>query len=629
MKSIKQILLNKIIKGTVVSLVIMAVLCFLIQAFFADNSIKETALMRISDAKASLAESDAEIAQITADMSEEYLAKTRAFAEMIELNPSILESSDKLIQIRDELKVDELHVTDENGLIKWTTIPGYIDFDFKTSEQTKTFLPALEDKNFELAQEPQPNGAEGILFQYISVGRRDKPGIVQIGMEPKKLSDALKANQIDAVFKSITVGKNGTMFAVNKSDKTIAAFYDEQFIGKAASEVGLSDGLLTMNENSITRAFVNGKNVLVCAAQTDDYYIGTLVPSEESITNALFSTAIIMVIAVLVILLLVFIVMKNVNKNVVNALGSFVSKVNEISAGNDSERVNVRNCAEIDALSNGFNALLDGIDEKIRETEQLNVKMQGLIGNVASTSQNINNLSIEMKDVSRRISEGSSQQADTVKQLSDTFHAISNDVRENAAAAEQASSFSKSAGEQLNVSVEKMNSVKEAMGKITDCSQEIEKIVKTIDDIAFQTNILALNASIEAARAGVAGKGFAVVADEVRNLATKSSEAAQSTNELIAQTLEAVENGNVTAQAAAEELQNMMSDIEKNIELIDEISAASAKQADAVDAAKNGMDDISEIAQRNSAVSATANDTADRLDTAAADLISLVSWENK
>ena len=52
-----------------------------------------------------------------------------------------------------------------------------------------------------------------------------------------------------------------------------------------------------------------------------------------------------------------------------------------------------------------------------------------------------------MKDVSRRISDGSSQQADTVKQLSDTFHAISNDVRENAAAAEQASSFSKSAGE--------------------------------------------------------------------------------------------------------------------------------------------------------------------------------------
>lgn len=629
MKSIKQILLKKIIRGAVISLVIMAVLCFFIQAIFADNSTKETALMRISDAKASLAESAAEIAQVTADMSEEYLAKTRAFAEMIELNPSILESNDKLIQIRDELKVDELHVTDEKGLIKWTTIPGYIDFDFNSSEQTKPFLPALQDKNFELAQEPQLNGAEGILFQYISVGRRDKSGIVQIGMEPKKLSDALKTNQIDAVFKSITVGKNGTMFAVNKSDKTLAAFYDDTFIGKAASEVGLSDGLLAMNENSITRASVNGKSVLVCVAQTDDYYIGTLVPSEESITTAILSTGIITLIAVVVILLLVLIVMKNVNKNVVSALGSFVSKINEISNGNDSERVNVRNCAEIDALSNGFNALLDGIDEKIRETEQLNVKMQGLIGNVASTSQNINNLSVEMKDVSRRISDGSSQQADTVKQLSDTFHAISNDVRENAAAAEQASSFSKSAGEQLNVSVEKMNSVKDAMGKITDCSQEIEKIVKTIDDIAFQTNILALNASIEAARAGVAGKGFAVVADEVRNLATKSSEAAQSTNELIAQTLEAVENGNVTAQAAAEELQNMMGDIEKNIELIDAISAASAKQADAVDAAKNGMDDISEIAQRNSAVSATANDTADRLDTAAADLISLVSWENK
>ncbi len=301
-----------------------------------------------------------------------------------------------------------------------------------------------------------------------------------------------------------------------------------------------------------------------------------------------------------------------------------MKKIEEISQGNENERVNIRNFKEVDTLSNGFNALLDGIKEKINEAKQLNVKMQELLGNVADTSSSINSLSIEMKDVSKRISEGSSQQADTVMQLSDSFHAISTEVRENASAAERACSFSRSAGEQLNVGVDKMNSVKDAMTKITDCSQEIEKIVKTIDDIAFQTNILALNASIEAARAGAAGKGFAVVADEVRNLATKSGEAAKSTNELIAQTLDAVKNGNITAEAAADELQNMRSNIEKNIELIDEISAACAKQADSVDAAKDGMDEINNIAQRNSEVSAAANSTADSLDNAAEKLISLV-----
>ena len=624
MKSIKQILLKKIIIATAIVLASMTLLCFVIESYFSDMKMGETAQVRLSDAKERISQSASAIAEVTAEMNEEYLVKTRAFAEMIELDPTILDNAEKLEKIRSELKVDELHVTDENGIIKWTTVPECLNFDFMTSEQTKPIMKCLEDSTYELAQEPQLNGTRGILFQYISVPRRDKKGIVQIGMEPKKLAEALKENTIDAMLKNITVGKHGTMFAVNKSDKTLAAFYDENYIGKAAKEVGIEDDTLELPEGKVVRRYILGQAKLICMKQVGDYYIGTLVPSDESIDQALMSTGVIMILALIAFSLLTLLVIRTINKNVVSSLGSFVKKIEEISQGNENERVNIRNFKEVDTLSNGFNALLDGIKEKINETKQLNVRMQELLGNVADTSNSINSLSIEMKDVSKRISEGSSQQADTVMQLSDSFHAISNEVRENASAAERACSFSRSAGEQLNVGVDKMNSVKDAMAKITDCSQEIEKIVKTIDDIAFQTNILALNASIEAARAGAAGKGFAVVADEVRNLATKSGEAAKSTNELIAQTLDAVKNGNITAEAAADELQNMRSNIEKNIELIDEISAACAKQADSVDAAKDGMDEINNIAQRNSEVSAAANSTADSLDNAAEKLISLV-----
>ncbi|SKA78428.1 methyl-accepting chemotaxis protein [Caloramator quimbayensis] len=67
-------------------------------------------------------------------------------------------------------------------------------------------------------------------------------------------------------------------------------------------------------------------------------------------------------------------------------------------------------------------------------------------------------------------------------------------------------------------------------GKVVD---NIKVMADTIGSISEQTNLLALNAAIEAARAGEMGRGFAVVADEVRKLAEQSSEAVKNIQETI------------------------------------------------------------------------------------------------
>ncbi|MGN0679028.1 MAG: methyl-accepting chemotaxis protein [Oscillospiraceae bacterium] len=626
---IKKIITNSILSGAIIALAIMTVLAFVSEWTISQSGITSTAVIRIEDAKDRLAESEQQIAALTEQLNEEYLVKTRAFAEMISLNPAILDDQNKLNETCKTLGVDELHVTDADGIIRWSTIPEYLGFDFKGSDQTKPFMKCIEDSSYELAQEPQLNGAAGILFQYISVGRKDKPGIVQIGMEPVRLSNALKDSQPDVILKDITVGANGTMFAVNKADKTLAAFMDEEYIGKPAEEIGIKDRTLNLKEGKSAYVKVNGKLYFTSVSQTDEYYIGTLSPVLDITGETIIMTGIILLMTLVVITILTFFVIRAINKSVIKSLGEIEATLEQISKGDNSVRMNVRNCREFDVLSDGFNGMLDSINAQMEETDRVNASMESLLDDVFNTSQSINAYSAEMKSVSEKISDGSVSQAATVDQLNEAFLSIADDVSDNAKAAEDASNFAKSAGEQLKIGVEKMNSVNEAMGKITDYSHEIEQIVKTIDDIAFQTNILALNAAIEAARAGQAGKGFAVVADEVRNLANKSAEAANSTTELISETLAAVENGNITAQSAAEELQSMMGEINKSVALIAGISEASAKQAKSVSDATGGMGHISEIAQSNSEISYNAKETAEKLDSEAERLISLVQSKGR
>ena len=77
------------------------------------------------------------------------------------------------------------------------------------------------------------------------------------------------------------------------------------------------------------------------------------------------------------------------------------------------------------------------------------------------------------------------------------------------------------------------NGVATQMEGLTEYTEKMQRIMALINSIASKTGLLALNASIEAARAGEAGKGFAVVASEISILATQTTDATKSINEII------------------------------------------------------------------------------------------------
>ena len=609
----------------IIVLLAIAILVFLFQLFVSGGNVRKTAFQRIDDAFEKLSESKVTIADLTENLNEEYISKANAFAEMLKLNPSIKDDSEELERIRKLLGVDELHVTDGNGVIYWGTVPDYFGFDFHSSEQTKPFLPILENDTLEIAQEPQPNGADGKLFQYVSVPRRDEKGIVQIGMEPVRLSNTLADTQPDKVLNNFTVGNGGTMFAVKKSDMTLAAIFNSDYIGKTIAEAGLSADLFKDGEKRNTFINFDGGLYFSCISDNDEYFVGAFVPLGEIIGEAVLLTFLVFILVWIGISVLLLIVNRVIAKSILNGITTITEAIQEIDSGNSDIRIDVRTCAEFCILSDGINSMLSHINENMENMQSVNSSMESLLGRIGDISHSINSYSGEMEDVSIRLSNGSTTQAGTVEELSATFTQISKEVNDNAEAARNADRIAAETREQLLLNVEKIKAMQDSMKQINDVSQKIGNIVKTIDDIAFQTNILALNASVEAARAGEHGKGFAVVADEVRNLANKSAEAVKGTTSLIAETLQAVEHGIVVADETAERLDKMTESVNESAKLIAEIAGATIKQAQSIEMVVVGMNQITEVVQVNSGISINAQETAKKLDNEATKLIDMVN----
>jgi methyl-accepting chemotaxis protein len=207
----------------------------------------------------------------------------------------------------------------------------------------------------------------------------------------------------------------------------------------------------------------------------------------------------------------------------------------------------------------------------------------------------------QVSDVAQTLSQGAVNQTESIERLADKVNDIQGVVTENAEHCAEATSVVGKTSAYVDEVNEKMRNLTEAMQNINDESEKIKDIVKSIEDIAFQTNILALNAAIEAARAGEAGKGFAVVADEVRNLAAKSAEAVNDTVELIDRSVEAAANGSQITRETADSMQSLDEYTLVIKKLVDNISAAGARQTEMVSQVNDDINQIEGIVQSNSA----------------------------
>ena len=304
------------------------------------------------------------------EIDQKKIALTRGLAEIIRIQAENGNYDPEDVpynqRIADILGVDEIHIVDEDGILIGGNIEGYFGFDFKGGGQTIPFLRILEDPTYELAQEPQPNAADGTANQYVGVARTDEKGLVQVGLDAQSV--VAFQNNLDISHTAAVMHIGATGYAMIIDAGVIKYSPDRQSIGRDVSKdywysqimSGRGKKWIEMEGVNYYAGYDNMENMTMLVLFPKTEYESYLTPTRNAgITGSAISFV--------VMLILVFALMGRITK----PIKALSEKLSVVASGNLNVSLATNERDEIGDLSRDAMRVIEVFTELTSDIETL------------------------------------------------------------------------------------------------------------------------------------------------------------------------------------------------------------------------------------------------------------------
>lgn len=279
------------------------------------------------------------------------LERVRAAAEIVRLNPGILQDQEALQGICNSLGATQLCIADAQGIVVAGAPAGLVGRDLIEDEQNSPLYKCISTPGYELILRPQYHTGSTTPIQYSAVSRPDAPGVIRLGFTPLHEERVRTSIDFEKLAAKIMDGAPG---------QHVVAFRDGELLNRGALNLPTST-LLGLPLDKVGEVTLSGADYATYAMEENGMRLVMLMPWRE-ISKVSFKSLRYLLLSNIGLFVLMFVVVWILLRFcVLRGLRRINTSLQRITEGYTEERVIVRDTPEFTRLSTGINAMVDSL----------------------------------------------------------------------------------------------------------------------------------------------------------------------------------------------------------------------------------------------------------------------------